>query len=104
MATLHIENTVHDFDTWIEVFGKFERFRADHGVRSYQLYRKSSDPNQVAVNLHFDTAEEARAFGEALQQIWQTPQSQEQLVDHTDPVLYEAFLDRDLSGAAASAS
>lgn len=104
MATLHIENTVHDFDTWIEVFAKFERFRADHGVRSYQLYRKAANPNQVAVNLHFDTAAEATAFGDALQQIWQTPQSKEQLVDHTEPVVYDVFLDRDLSGAAASTS
>jgi len=104
MATLHIENTVHDFDAWIEVFGKFERFRADQGVRSYQLYRKNSDPNQVAVNLHFDTAGEALAFGAALQQIWQTPQSREQLVNHTDPVLYDVVLDHDLSATAASTS
>ena len=37
MAILHIENTVHDFDTWKAAFDKFERFRADHGVRSYRF-------------------------------------------------------------------
>jgi len=104
MATLHIENTVRDFDTWKDVFDKFERFRADQGVRSYQLYRQAADPSKVAVDLHFDTSEEAMAFSGALQQIWRTPQSKEQLVEHSEPVLYEVITDRDLSGAAASAS
>ena len=102
MATLHIENNVRDFDTWKDVFDKFERFRADQGVRSYQLYRRAEDPNQVVVDLHFDTADAALAFGGALQQIWQTPQSKEQLISHSEPVLYETVVDRDLSAAAAS--
>jgi hypothetical protein len=102
MVTLHIENTVHDYESWKSAFDKFERFRADSGVRSYRLSRKVEDGNQVAVDLEFATAAEATAFRGALEQIWRTPQSQQQLVEHGTPVLYEVTVDRTLSAAAAS--
>jgi len=104
MATLHIENTVKDFTSWKAAFDKFDRFRADHGVRSYQVYQLAGDPQQVAIDLHFDDAETAVSFRGALEQIWTTPQSREQLIEHSAPVLYEVVEDRDLSGAAASTS
>jgi hypothetical protein len=104
MTTLHIENTVHDFETWKAAFDKFERFRADQGVRSYQVYQLAADPQQIAVDLHFDDADSAVSFRGALEQIWATPQSKEQLIAHSTPALYEVVVDRDLSGAAASTS
>ena len=36
MATLHIENTVRDYASWQEAFDKFERFRAENGVCTFQ--------------------------------------------------------------------
>lgn len=102
MVTLHIENTVHDYDAWKGVFDKFDRFRADHGVRSYRLSRRVDDGNQITVDLEFGTAEQAIAFRGALEQIWRTPQSREQLIDHGTPVLYEVADEKVFSATAAS--
>ena len=55
MTTLHIENTVHDYEAWQEPFDKFERFRAEHGVRSYRHHPAAADPQQVTVDLDFDS-------------------------------------------------
>lgn len=102
MATLRIENTVRDFAEWKAVFDKFDRFRADHGVRSYRMYRRVDEPNRLAVDLQFDTSAQALTFGGALEQIWRTPQSKEQLVGHTAPVLFDIVEDRQLTATVAS--
>lgn len=102
MVTLHIENTVHDYATWKSVFDKFDRFRADQGVRSYRVARRVDDGNQITIDLEFDTTDEATAFRGALEQIWRTPQSREQLVEHGTPAIYEVADSRVLSATAAS--
>ncbi len=102
MVTLHIENTVHDYAAWKSVFDKFDRFRAERGVQSLRLFRKVEDPHQVAIDLEFETVEAAIAFRGALEQIWRTPQSREQLADHNVPVLYEVMDEKLVSAAAAS--
>ncbi|MBW8751518.1 MAG: hypothetical protein JF565_08840 [Propionibacteriales bacterium] len=96
MATLHIENTVKDFDEWKAVFDKFDRFRAEKGMRAYRMSRRVDDPNSVVVDLDFDSVEAATAFRGALEQIWQTPQSKEQLVSHGTPRLYDLVEQRQL--------
>lgn len=96
MATLHIENTVRNFDEWKAVFDKFDRFRAEKGMRAYRMARLVDDPNQVTVDLDFDSREDALAFRGALEQIWQTPQSKEQLVSHEPLRLYELVEQRRL--------
>jgi hypothetical protein len=96
MATLHIENTVRDFDEWKAVFDKFERFRADKGMRAYRLARRVDEPNEVVIDLDFDSVEEATEFRAALEQIWRTPQSQEELVAHGTPTLYDVVEQRRL--------
>ena len=100
MTTMRIENTVRDYDAWQEVFDKFESFRAENGVRSYRISRGAADPQQVTVDLCFDSRAEAEAFLPRLQQIWSTPQSQRMLVDHTPPVLLEVVRDRVLEASA----
>ena len=55
--TLHIENTVRDYATWKPVVDKFDRFRADNGVRSYRLSRSVDDGNRVFIDLDFDSVE-----------------------------------------------
>lgn len=87
MNTLHIETRVHDFDAWKAVFDKFDRFRVDHGVRSHRMSRDLDDPQQVTIDLDFDSVEEATTFRSALEKIWATPQSREQVVAHATPVL-----------------
>jgi hypothetical protein len=89
MNTLMIRNTVHDYDSWKAAFDKFERFRVDHGVRSYRVLRRADDAQEVDVALDFDSPEAAREFRGHLEDIWRTPQSQAQLVGHAEPVLFE---------------
>lgn len=104
MTTLHIENTVADFDAWKETFDKFERFRADQGVRSYRLSRRVDNGNEVVVDLDFDTAEAATAFSGALEQIWRTPQSQQLLVAHSVPVVYDVVVSQTLTAGPINAA
>lgn len=94
MHVLHIENTVRDFDDWKAAFDKFDRFRADQRVRSYRLCRRTDDGNQLTVDLEFDSAEAASSFRAALEQIWRTPQSREQMVAHSEPAVYELVEER----------
>ena len=96
MPTLHIENTVRDFDEWKAVFDKFDRFRADKGVRAYRVSRRVDDANRVTIDLEFDSFEAASDFGASLEQIWRTPQSNEQLVAHEAPELYDVVEQRQL--------
>lgn len=104
MATLHIENTVHDYTEWKRVFDKFDRFRADNGVRSYRLARRVDDERQISIDLEFDTAAEALAYRGALERIWRTPQSKAQLVAHGTPVVLDVVEEHPVSAAAASGS
>lgn len=101
MTTLHIENTVRDYATWQQAFDKFERFRADNGVRSYRICQQASDPNEITIDLEFGSPEEAEAFVPRLEQIWSSPQSKEQLVAHAAPVLMEVVRLRDLEPSAS---
>ena len=89
MNSLLIRNTVRDYDSWKAVFDKFERFREEHGVRSYRVLRAADDGSDVQVILDFDSPEEAIEFRGRLEQIFETPQSREQLVEHEPPALME---------------
>lgn len=96
MVTVHVENTVRDFDAWKAVFDKFDRFRVDQGMRGYRMARRLDDPQKVSIDLDFDTIDEATAFRGALEQIWRTPQSKEQLVSHEAPTMFEVVEQREL--------
>lgn len=89
MITLRVENVVRDYDSWKEVFDKFDRFRAEGGVRSYRLARSAEQPGKVTVDLDFDTADEATAFRAGLEKIFATPQSKQLLVSHLPPHVYD---------------
>ena len=89
MHALHIQNTVRDYDSWKAVFDKYERFREEHGVRSYRVLRSSGDPHDVQVILDFDDEAVATEFRGRLEQILRTPQSREQLSSHRGPDLLE---------------
>lgn len=89
MTTLHIENKVHDYDEWKVAFDKFDRLRADQGVRSYRVARGVEDPSQITVDLEFDSVHAATDFRGILEKIWATPQSREQLISHCTPVILD---------------
>lgn len=100
-TTLHIENTVRDYPSWQETFDKFERFRAENGVRSYRICRQSGDARQITVDLEFGSTAEAEAFVPLLERIWSTPQSREQLVAHAAPEILELLRHRVLEESPA---
>ena len=99
MATLRVDNLVHDFDTWKAVFDKFEQFRADQGVRAYRLCRSVSEPNRLYIDLDFDSVEDATTFRSSLEKIWATPQSKQQMVSHGTPELLDLVVTRTLEPA-----
>jgi len=96
MTTMQIRNTVRDFEEWKAAFDSFERFRADHGVRSYRVLRHEDRDDMVDVALDFDSVEAAREFRRHLDKIWQTPRSRSQLISHEEPVLLDVVVERTL--------
>ncbi|WP_067829531.1 hypothetical protein [Nocardia inohanensis] len=99
-TTLHIDNTVRDYDTWKDVFDKFDRVRADHNVRSCRVSRSADDPGRVLIDLDFDTRAEAETFLETLHKIIATPQSREMLTSHA--VLLADVMEQRVPGAAVA--
>jgi len=94
VTTVHIENTVGDFDTWKANFDKYERFRADQGVQSYRVSRGVTEPNEVLIDLEFGDETAALAFLPKLEQIMNSPQARTQLTRHSVPRLYAVVTDR----------
>ena len=87
MITLHIENTIDDYDAWKAAFDRYDRARRDHHVRAYRVSRPVADPTKVLIDLDFDTREHAAAFTGVLEKIWQTPLSASVSSAHTTPEL-----------------
>ena len=94
MTTVHIENTVQDFDTWKADFDKYERFRAEQGVQSYRVSRSLTEPNEVLIDLEFCDETAAQAFLPQLEKIMRSPQARAQLVRHSVPRLYAVVTER----------
>ena len=71
MTTLNITHGVRDFDEWLAIFESFDAFRAEGGVTSCSVRHGVDDPAYVAVDLEFDSADEARAFLQRLEtEVW----------------------------------
>lgn len=70
MAILQIEHGVRDYDAWKQAFDSDPVGRERGGVRRYRILRPTEDPNYVMVDLEFDSATEAEAFGVALRNLW----------------------------------
>ena len=70
MHILKIEHPVPDFDAWKETFDSDPLGREKSGVRRYRVFRPTDDPNYVMVDLEFESAGEAEAFGVSLRDLW----------------------------------
>lgn len=70
MPILQIEHTVRDYDSWKQAFDGDPVGREQGGVRRYRVSRLMENPNHVIVDLEFDSAGEAEAFGAKLRQLW----------------------------------
>jgi hypothetical protein len=74
MATLHIEHPITDLRTWLDAFARFERARADAGVRSQTIHQPVDDDKYIYVRLRFDDVEQANAFKQFLEtKVWGSP-------------------------------
>jgi len=93
MTTLHVENTIRDYDAWKSNFDKFHRARRDRGVTRYRVSRNAEDPTQVMVDLEFDSIGRAEEFREFLRGVMLTPQALSELVDHRPPTVFEVVED-----------
>lgn len=81
MATLLIEHSITDFDTWHTAFGRFAERRRQGGVLRDRVMQPIDDPHYVLIELDFATADEAQQFKQFLQtQVWSTPASSPALV------------------------
>jgi hypothetical protein len=70
MPILQIEHSVRDYDAWKRTFDSDPLGREENGVRSYRIVRPTDDPNYVAVELEFDSPEEAEAFRASIESLW----------------------------------
>lgn len=75
MPVLQIEHPVRDFETWKATFDGAQERRVAGRVRRYQVYRPVDDPNYIAVDLEFDSRDEAEAFKLGLEELWRSPQA-----------------------------
>jgi len=75
VPVLQIEHPVRDFETWKAAFDSDPARREAGGVRRYQVYRPLDDPNYIAVDLEFDSRDEAAAFKLGLEGLWRSPQA-----------------------------
>jgi hypothetical protein len=63
---------VRDFDAWKDMFDSDPVGRVASGVRRHRILRATDDPDDVTIELDFDTTEEAESFRGRLQEMWTT--------------------------------
>jgi hypothetical protein len=73
MVVLRIEHAVPDFAGWKRAFDGDPVGRRRSGVRRYRVMRAVDDPNDVLIDLEFDTTREAEALLAALREVWRGP-------------------------------
>ena len=72
MPTLVVTHVVRDFDAWKEMFESDPLGREASGVRAHRILRAADDPNDLTIELDFDTTEEAEGLRGRLQEMWTT--------------------------------
>jgi hypothetical protein len=70
MPILQIEHGVRDYDAWKQSFDSDPVGREAGGVRSYRIFRTVDDPNDVVIELEFDSVSDAEAFRAKLRELW----------------------------------
>lgn len=72
MPTLVVTHTVRDYDEWKQMFDSDPLGRRASGVREHRVMRAAEDPNDVTIELDFDTAGEAENLRQRLEEMWTT--------------------------------
>ena len=71
MVILRIQHAVPDYAGWKQAFDNDPVDRKGSGVRRYQILRGLDDPNDVMIDLEFDTKIEAEALLNAMRRVWE---------------------------------
>jgi hypothetical protein len=72
MPILRIEHSITDFETWKQAFDRDPAGRERHGACAYRVLRPVDDPNYIVIDIEFEAGQEARAFADAMQGVWQS--------------------------------
>ena len=75
MTILRLEHPITDFELWKRAFDRDPVHRKASGVRSHRIFRPVDDPRYVAVDLEFDSREEAERFEVALGNLWRSKEA-----------------------------
>jgi hypothetical protein len=70
MPLLRIEHRVPDYEGWKQAFDSDPAGRKGSGVKRYWIMRSIDDPQQVLIDLEFDTAAQAEALLASMRKIW----------------------------------
>ena len=75
MTIVQIQHPTSSFDAWKVAFDRDPVGRQQSGVRRYRITRGLDDPNYVAIDLEFDDVGRAKAFSQAMQNLWRSAQA-----------------------------
>ena len=70
MPVLQIEHGVRDYEAWKQAFDGDPVGREQRGVRRYRIMRSADDPDNVVIDLEFESTREAETFQTALHELW----------------------------------
>jgi hypothetical protein len=70
MYILQIEHEVFNFEGWKKAFENDPIDRKKAGVRHYNIFQQSDNPNYVVIDLEFDQLNEAENTLTALKSLW----------------------------------
>jgi len=76
VPVLHIEHRIADLGTWLRDFASRAPVREQAGVTAVQVFQAEDDPQNIVVNLFFDTADAANNYRTLLrEQAWSSSSS-----------------------------
>jgi hypothetical protein len=81
MASLHIEHSITDLDTWLQTFNAFAAARRRGGVLEERIAQPVDDPRYIVTDLTFEpvsAAEDFRSF--LVERVWSSSESAPALV------------------------
>jgi hypothetical protein len=70
MTILQIEHKVPSYEGWKKAFDNDPIGRQKAGVKRYQVFRPTDDPNYVIIDLHFEKTEDAVKMLASLNILW----------------------------------
>jgi hypothetical protein len=70
MVILQIEHKVPSYEGWKEAFANDPMNRKNAGVKRYQVFRPTDDPNYVVIDLYFENTDNAVKMLASLNVLW----------------------------------